>query len=157
MHNRFSFLMVTVNLISSYHDVNHHLSGHLSEISGRTLMVLWLLPFRFRKLKERKKPLAAGILGSESPISWANSSPGRSMRRVILLSTKSVKTCGCSCFSRSTKKSGLKMTGWLTFGISWVMNTLHFVPLIKREISSLGKWAIIKFISKIERFKLHRS
>ncbi|KAG7256556.1 hypothetical protein CRUP_000161, partial [Coryphaenoides rupestris] len=38
-----------------------------------------------------------------------NSLPGRSMSRVRLLSTGSVNTLGCSWWSRSTKKSGLKM------------------------------------------------
>lgn len=68
-------------------------------------------PLRLRKLKERRKPVCAvGSLGSASPVSWANSSPGRSMSLVMLLRTSSVNTWGRSCFRRSTKKSGLKMT-----------------------------------------------
>lgn len=98
-----------------------------------TFMGLFVRPFRLRKLKERRKPLVEGTLGSHSPVSWANSSPGRSMSRVMLQSTRSVKACGCSCLSLSTKKSGLKITGWLTFGFSWLINTLHVVPLFEER------------------------
>lgn len=94
-------------------------------------------PLRLRKLKERKKPPAAllvGVLGSSSPCNWENSAPGRSMRRVMLLSTSSEKASGLSWRSFSTKKSGLKMMGSLPsppvpVSVSWLITTLHTVPL----------------------------
>lgn len=85
-------------------------------------------PLRFRKLGRRRKPVEAGSLRSVSPWSCANSAPGKSMSLLMLLSKSSEKTRGFSCLSFSTKKSGLKITGWL-WGISWLMTILHTVPL----------------------------
>ncbi len=93
-------------------------------------------PLRLRKLNERKKPPAAvplGVLGSSSS-NCENSVPGRSMSRVMLLSTSSVKASGRSWRSFSTKKSGLKMMGSRPSPLppisdSWLITTLHTVPL----------------------------
>lgn len=90
-------------------------------------------PFRFRDMRDRKNPEAVpvppGSLGSSSPISWASSVPGRSMSRVMLLTTSSVKTSGFSCRSFSTKKSGLKMMGWPRREGSLQMTKLQMVSL----------------------------
>lgn len=97
-------------------------------------------PLRLRKLKERKKPPfpPVGVLGPSSPRSCANSVPGRSIRRVMLLSTSSRKISGFSWRSFSTKKSGLKMTGGRPAreppgDSSWLITMLHSVPLRRRD------------------------
>lgn len=86
--------------------INHNSCLHI-------LLHVDFIPLRLRKLKERKKPPfpPVGVFGPSSPRSCANSVPGRSMRRVVLLSTSSRKMSGFSWRSFSTKKSGLKMTG----------------------------------------------
>lgn len=75
-----------------------------------------LLPLRLRDIRDRKNPDAEpappGNFRSTSPISWANSVPGKSISLVMLLTTNSVNTSGFSCRSFSTKKSGLKIIGW---------------------------------------------
>lgn len=107
-------------------------------ISRSHLVDFW--PLRLRKLKERKKPPfpPVGVFGPSSPRSCANSVPGRSIRRVMLLSTSSRKTSGFSWRSFSTKKSGLKMTGGRPAreppgDSSWLITILHAVPLKGRH------------------------
>jgi len=91
------------------------------------------LPFRLRDIRDRKNPDAGpappGNLRSSSPISWANSVPGRSISLVILLTTNSVNTSGFSCRSFSTKKSGLKIMGWLWREESLQMTKLQIASL----------------------------
>lgn len=74
---------------------------------------------------------APGSFGSSSPISWASSAPGKSMSLVMLLTTSSVNTSGFSWRSFSTKKSGLKMIGWLRREESLQMTKLQMASLKK--------------------------
>lgn len=94
-------------------------------------------PLRFRDIRERKNPeavlFAPGSFGSSSPISWASSAPGKSMSLVMLLTTSSVNTSGFSWRSFSTKKSGLKMIGWLRREESLQMTKLQMASLKKRK------------------------
>lgn len=95
-----------------------------------------LLPFRLRDIRDRKNPEAGpappGSLSSTSPISWANSVPGKSMSLVILLTTNSVNTSGFSCRSFSTKKSGLKIMGWPRREESLQITKLQMASLEKK-------------------------
>ena len=97
--------------------------------------------FRLRDIRDRKNPDAGpappGNLRSTSPISWANSVPGKSMSLVILLTTNSVNTSGFSCRSFSTKKSGLKITGWLRREESLQITKLQMASLDK---ATEGPW-----------------
>lgn len=101
-----------------------------------------LLPFRLRDMRDRKNPDAGpappGNLRSTSPISWANSVPGKSMSLVILLTTNSVKTSGFSCRSFSTKKSGLKIMGWPRREESLQITKLQMASLKNTEENLLG-------------------
>lgn len=126
----------------------HSLCLLLAVIFKYHLVDLW--PFRLRKLKERKKPPfpPVGVLGPSSPRSCANSVPGRSIRRVILLNTSSRKTSGCSWRSFSTKKSGLKMTGWRPprepdCDSSLLITILHTVPLSGRHRKIVNSFLIV--------------
>lgn len=94
-------------------------------------------PLRFKDIRERKNPeavlFAPGSFGSSSPMSWASSAPGRSMSLVMLLTTSSVNTSGFSWRSFSTKKSGLKMMGWLRREESLQMTRLQMASLEKKR------------------------
>lgn len=101
-----------------------------------------LLPFRLRDIRDRKNPVAGpappGNLSSTSPISWANSVPGKSMSLVILLTTNSVNTSGFSWRSFSTKKSGLKIMGWPRREESLQITKLQMASLKNMKQKNLG-------------------
>lgn len=101
-----------------------------------------LLPFRLTDIRDRKNPVAGpappGNLSSTSPISWANSVPGKSMSLVILLTTNSVNTSGFSWRSFSTKKSGLKIMGWPRREESLQITKLQMASLKKMKQKNLG-------------------